>query len=243
MSSELIPLVFDDPQSEKARAFAKHLQELLSLSDSDRKECLLALSEFRLTRTNAQQRQALDNLSNKCTAERHQVAHAISVLTFFLDGLLQETIPDDDYEYWVDDISDRKWLQGDQSVQLRNILDCIVRDYLPTIRVQVQERRTTGGVLPMFKSFGYTVEVRPIRKEIFRWGNKVSEYEPEILGTVQVASISIGVDEGLVEDIYFQADANGVDNMLSSLQALQKEMAAFDRYLNLSDSREGAHND
>jgi hypothetical protein len=98
-------------------------------------------------------------------------------------------------------------------------------------------------VLPFFKSLGCTVEVRPIRKDVFRWGQSVETYAPEILGTVMVASIHIGVDEGAMEDFYFQASERDIDNIIDSLRVAKKEMTAMREYLRLDSTGNIHRND
>lgn len=242
MASQLISLAFDDPTTEKARAFARHLRELVSLDKADLNRCLAALPEFQLTRTSTQERELLDRVSLECVAERPQVHHAISILSFFADGLLSDEILDDDYQLWVSDLIERELLDSDQSDNLQVILRRLVRDFLPSLRGLTEEQLTAGGVLPSFKVLGYTVEVRPIRKQIYRWGRDVDKYQPQILRTVQIASIHIGVDAGPVKDIYFQADGVALNNMISTLKAAKKDMAAFGQFLGLADDTEDKSN-
>jgi hypothetical protein len=102
-----------------------------------------------------------------------------------------------------------------------------------------RQRIAERGVLPVFDSFGITIEARPIRDGRYRWGNSIDAYEPSILGAVFIASIHIGVDEGSPKDFYFQADRVDLDNMIASLQAAKKEIDAFGRYLKVGAGQEG----
>ncbi len=232
MKSRVFTTTFDDPQADNAKVFARHLQELLELSSEDREACLDALPDLRLARTETQERELLDDLARSRDIERHKLVHAVSVVTFFVDALLAERIPDDDWTHWADDLRKLRWLTQEKQGAFESLLSRLNND-LPDLRRQKRELSAAGGVLPSFKSFGYTIEVRPIRKEIFRWGRKVEEYVPNILGTITIASISIGVDEGPVEDFYFQADESAIDNIIATLMAAKKEMAVFREYLKL----------
>lgn len=232
MKSRVFTTIFDDPQAENAKAFARHLQELLELRSEDREACLDALPDLRLARTETQERELLDDLARSRSIERHKLVHAVSVVNFFVDALLSDRIPDDDWTHWADDLCKVGCLTTEKRSAFESLLSRLTDD-LPTLRDQDRELSTAGGVLPTFKSFGYTVEVRPIRKEIFRWGRKVEEYRPEILGTIILASIHIGVDKGPLKDLYFQADKSDIDNMIATLMAAKKEMGVFREYLEL----------
>ena len=96
--------------------------------------------------------------------------------------------------------------------------------------------------MPTFTRLGVTVEVRPVRGERYHWGTPVEDYEPEMLGSIEIASINIGVDEGTPKDLYFQADENDLDDIISSLRAAKKEMAALREYLGLDASSRGETN-
>jgi hypothetical protein len=50
-----------------------------------------------------------------------------------------------------------------------------------------------------------------------------------------MASVHVGVDEGLPESFYFQMDEKDVDNFIASLVAANREMTALREYLNLDD--------
>ena len=237
MKSRLFTTIFEDvqaQQTETAKAFARDLRETLELSDENREACFNVLPSVRLARTDSQQRELLDGLAHSSGVARHILVHALRVITLFADALLAKNIPDDDSTHWADDLLEAGLLTDNNRPVFESLLACLLDD-LPDLRVQDRKLSTAGGVLPTFKSFGYTVEVRPVRKEIFHWGGKVEEYGPEILGTVTLASIHIGVDEGSVEDFYFQADKSAIDNMIATLMAAKKEMAVFREYLKLPE--------
>lgn len=240
MNSRLIPIAFDDTEGEDARAFREHLRELLQLSPADLDRCLNALSEVQLTRTTRQRRDLFDRLAKASDAEAYQLIRSVSALKFFVDALLSGEIPDDDHRHWTEDLLELQWIEEEQRESLESIIQRLVRDYLSSLDVQSRERSAKGGVLPTFRVIGYTVEVRPIRKDIYRWGADVEDYQPEIMGTVEVASIHLGVDEGPVSDIYFQADEDDVDGIIAALTALKKDMAALRQHLSSHGSAEGS---
>ncbi len=232
MKSRLFTTVFDDPDAEKAKAFAKHLRELLDLSEKDRQVCVDSYPEIKAARSPTEEHKLVSELASRSAIPRHTLVHALTVVNFLVDALLSEAFPDDDYEHWADDLRELGWVDGNSQPVFDALLERLI-SARSELQFQQLERGATGGVLPCFNSLGCTVEVRPIRKEILRWGQPVDTYTPEILGTVAVASIHIGVDVDTAKDFYFQADEQQIDNIIDSLRAVKKEMTALRDFLRL----------
>ncbi len=232
MRSRLFTTLFDDPDAEHAKTFARHLRETLDLSEEDRQFCVDSYPQVNATQTPTQERKLLSELAGGSTIPHHTLVDALNVVKFLADALLSDAFPDDDCEHWADDLRELGWVDDNS----RPVFDAMLERLISArseLRFQQRERSTTGGVLPCFNSMGCTVEVRPIRKRIFRWGEAVDAHVPEILGTVMVASIHIGVDEGAVKDFYFQADEKQIDNIIDSLRVAKKEMGAVREFLRL----------
>ena len=241
MPSELFTFVFDDPEADQARSFSRHLSDLLDLRDEDVSKCVDALPAFERAVTPRQENEIVDRLKEECSADRYQLAHSISVLSFFVNGLTSDEIPNDDFAAWPDDLLGRGWISETTSDKFNSIIRRW-RESLPALRTQTEERRTAAGVLPALKVASYTVEIRPIRRERYRWGNSIDKYQPQIVGTVPVASIHIGLDVKLARGIDFQADEVGLQYMIDTLQAAIKDIAAFRAYLRLGGDDEGGLN-
>ncbi len=236
MKSRVFATLFEDPDSDKAKQFLRHLQDLLQLEPAARAQCLRTLPHLRAPQTPTQEREVIDKLASSTSIERAKLVNALSVLDFFVDALLAYRIPEDDWTHWADDLMALSALGANTKPVFESLLSEIRTD-LPALRQQDLERTAKGGVFPTFKSFGYTVEIRPIRRDFFRWGRPAEEYDPEILGSVMLVSFAIGVNEGLVEDFYFQATEEDIDNMIATLMAAKKEMACFRNYLKLPNTR------
>ena len=235
MKSRLFATIFDDPNAENAKTFARHLRETLDLSEKHRQVCLDSYPEVKATRTENQHRKFVSELVSRSAIPHHTLVNALNVIGFLADALLNEAIPGDDYEHWADDLRELDWVDDNSQPVFDAMLERLV-SARSELQFQQLERSTAGGVLPCFNSLGCTVEVRPIRKRIFRWGESVETYIPEILGTVMVASINIGVDEGVTKDFYFQAEERQIDTIIDGLRVVKKEMIAMREFLRL-DSR------
>ena len=82
MKARLFTTVFDDPDAEKAKTFARHLRETLDLSQEDRQVCVDSYPEVKATRTPSQER--------KLSEARSLAAWAVQELT---DAPLTELAP------------------------------------------------------------------------------------------------------------------------------------------------------
>ncbi len=234
MKSRLFSAVFDDREGNDAKAFQRHLRETLALSDEDRDACLDVLPKIRLAQTATQTRRVVDGLARNRSVERSKLEHAIGVMSFLLDALLNDAVPNSDPPLWADDLEQELgWLDENTRPMFDHMLKRLQTDAAAKLEAEIRRRRAAGGVLPVLKSFGITVEVRAVRKDIFRWGTPIEAYQPQVIDTTMVASINVGVSEGTPDDFYFQANEDDIDYLINSLKAAKKDMKALRAYLNL----------
>jgi len=231
MKSRLFKALFDDPQSDNAKTFERHLKELLSLKEKARAECLAALPQIlRRPTTPFQTRQTVEALAQSSQIDQQTVENALSILGFFVKALLSEDVPKDDHKHWAEDLGT---LPGIEDAG-RSSLEAIIRDLVQRHsdwRSQDRTERATAGVLPRFASMGMTVEARAVKEGRYHWGTPIEEYKPQISGLTYVASVHIGVDVGFPEDFYFQLNETDIDNMIATLLASKKEIAALQDHL------------
>ncbi len=233
MKSRLFTTAFDDPDSEKAKAFARHLGEALAIADHDLAACLDVVPRIALARTDNEIERLIEELADGRKASRHQLAHTLSVMHFLLDALLSKDVPDSDAQLWADDLEERGWLEASLRPRFERMVERISSDLLLRVQPALKRRRAAGGVLPSFSGCGMTVEVRPVREGFYRRGTSIEDYEPKIVDTSIVTSIHIAVDEGSPEHFYFQADEDDIDYLINMLKAAKKEAAAVRAYLKI----------
>jgi hypothetical protein len=237
LKSRLLVDFRDKRPSEAAKAFARDLGDLLlGLDEDKRNQCLASLREVRQAETALEKDRLIDSIASRDPSQRALVKHSLSVLSFLADALVSDDIPEGDHRSWADDLTKLGWLDERSRPVFESLLHELTSTYLGELRIQDQQRRAQGGVLPVFQSLGITVEARAVRKGRYRWGTPIGGedgYRPEIIGTAMIASVHIGVDEGSPEDFCFQMNELSIDNFIASLVAAKKEMAALRQYLNL----------
>ncbi len=234
MKSRLFAAVFDDREGDNAKTFQRHLRETLALSDEDRDACLDALPQIRLARTTGEMKQVVDALVRNRPVGRSKLEHAIGVMSFLLDALLTDDVPDSDPPLWADDLEhELGWLDETTRPPFEQMLQRLHKDAARKLEPEIRRRRAAGGVLPTLKTFGITVELRAVRKDFYRSGTPIEAYRPQILDTTMIASVHVGVDVGTPDDFYFQADEDDIDYLINCLKAAKKDMKALRAYLNL----------
>lgn len=230
MRSRLFRALFEDPASDNAKTFQRHLRELLALSDAGRLKCIEALPTVLSPTTDFQTRSLCEKLAGDTSTDPQTIEHSLSVLAFFVKALLSDAVPPDDHVHWIDDLNNLDGLTQAERTAFGSTIKTLA-DQRDTWRVQDRQGLATSGVTPRFKSMGVTVEARAVRRDKYRWGTPIEHYEPQILGVAYVASVAIGFSEGMPDEVYFQMDESDIDNMIGSLLAAKKELQALRHYI------------
>ena len=177
----------------------------------------------------------LDRLADDRQVDRDKLQHAIGVMGFFLRAFLSRDVPDSDWELWASDLEEAGHLDSSTRPVFEAMVASIRSELAAQVEPESRRRQAAGGVLPVFKGCGVTVEVRSVREDFYRRGTPIEEFEPQVVDTTTVASISITLDEGPFKDVYFQADESDIDYLINMFQAAKKEMAALRAFLKLNE--------
>ena len=226
MKSRLFKLFFENRESDAGKAFERHLKEFLSLGEEVRTECLAELPKLLRPTTEYQSRQIVETVVQTCQIDQQAVEHAFSVLKFFVKALLSEDVPKDDHKNWAEDLVSLSDINDSERSAFEATIQNLVQRR-SDLRIQDKTERARAGVLPCFTSMGVTVEARAVKEDRYRWGTPIDEYKPQIIGLTYVASVHIGVDVGLPEDFFFQLSQADLDDMINTLVATKKEIAAI----------------
>jgi hypothetical protein len=231
MKSVLFTILFRDPEAAGAKAFRRHLADLLALDETVRTACLEALPRIRLSQLESDRRRLAEDLANEHKVGLDKLTNSLGAMIFLLDALLGRDIPPSDVLLWSDDLVEIGALDESNRAVLEAVLTQIKSAVLSEVRPKVRQRRAAAGVFPTFTGVGYTVEMRAVREDSFRPGMPIETFVPQIVDTTMVASLHMSVDEGTPKEFYFQADESDIDYLLGMLQAAKKEMAALRAFL------------
>ncbi len=233
MKSKLISATLSLPDSSELKAFVRDLDDVLKLTEEERQACLTVLPSVHLAQSKGERLRVVDQFVDDHQMDRDELGNAIGVMRFFLNAFLDRDIPDSDWEFWASDLEEAKYLDGSTRPVFEALVANIKSELVTEVEPESRRRRAARGVLPVFKGCGVTVEVRSVREDFYRRGTPIEQFEPKVVDTTTVASVSITVDAGPFKDMYFQADESDIDYLVSMFQAAKKEMAALRGFLKL----------
>lgn len=235
MESILVRANFDDLESSSAKAFARDLRDTLNLDRKTRNACLGRLVQIVLARTSTQEHNFIEQLAEKLQEDPLRLLRVFGIMKFLLAAFRRDEIPDTDPPKWANDFVELEWVNENTRPVFEDLLKCIKEDILDKVNHKMQCRKTAAGVLPSFSGCAFTVELRPVKDNNYRWGMLLDEYNPRITGITPVVSASISVDEGTPKTFYFQADEEEIDHLITTLQATKKDLAELMIHLGLKN--------
>jgi len=235
MKSRLFGALFDKPESDWAKAFVRDLADTVQLEEEDRQACLLMLPKMYLVHTAGERNRLLEQFAIDHQIDRGKAKHALGLMGFLLEKLLDDDLPDSDWQVWAEDLEDLNYLTTLSRPIFESMVAAIRSELLAEVEPEIRRRRAAAGVLPVFTGCGVTVEVRSVREAPYRRGAPIEEYEPQVVDTATVASVKIALDEGPCKEVYFQADESDMDYLINLLEAAKKDIAALRRFLKLQE--------
>jgi len=129
----------------------------------------------------------------------------------------------------TDLVAELKLLSPENSKKFERLFTVLKEEIAPVLERQERAKAAAIGVLPSFKGYGATVELRAVLNSKFHFGDIADEYEPEIGNVVPVASVVLRMTGGPPERFFFQADEDDLLTLIESLKATLKDMQKLAR--------------
>jgi hypothetical protein len=129
---------------------------------------------------------------------------------------------------WADDLVALKVVSDERKTGFLECVTFLRNEVFPYYEKEQRKLRFEGGVLPRFKSFGSTVELRGVTIPRFRPDDPLNDYKPTVERVIGVASILIGVDSGTPEKFCFQVTSEDLDRLMIRLEATKKNLKALE---------------
>lgn len=234
----------DDKDNEPFRA---HLRATLDLSAEQRDACIEALPSLRLAQMSNERDKITGQLADKTGLTHVVLGHALNVMQFFLNKLIQvldeDLLQGDDSEKWAQDLIVRKCMSESERSTFIEMVNSLSEKVVPKVRGEVRRREFVNGVLPCFRSFGTTVEMRAVLKETYDWLQPYEDYSPEVLDVTPVVSMHIGLNRGTPSDVFFQVEERDLDLLINSLEATKKELFVLREFLTTRHAENRSSND
>jgi len=212
-----------DLQDKDNEQFVKDLHQLLGLSEEQREFVLSAMPSLSRAIVKAAEKKVLDDLESQTHLKLVDIGHAVDIIRFFTRKMLDDVTEDDTPEAWAADLQSLKVLDAKQAEVFSKFLTRLKSDFLPELATIRKGLMYGAGILPSIKGGGTTVELRGVFDKTFSWGTSVEEYAPELRDLVAVVSVHLIFDQGLPDEIWFQATQDEIDLLISELQAARKQ--------------------
>jgi len=200
----------------------------LEMGNDEQNACLELLPQIALAETKSETQHLLDKFKGRTSRPLVEIAHALGVLNFFIDGMADRETAGDTTSAWSKDLAEKGILRNQAEEQrFVSMMDRIREEVFPEFDKKRRRRGYATGVLPSLTDLGITVELRAVQKEKYRWGTPEEDYKPKIVDLVGVASIHIGVDAGPQNHFYFQMSEHEIDAVIASFVAARRDLAAL----------------
>lgn len=231
MESIVVSEIFQDPESDSAKAFSRGLRKLVSLEDVQQKIILGGLSRFRLARTMGEEKQTVKELAAEAHLNIVEVNAVMNLLEFLLNRVLDTEIPDDDYEKWADDFGEVSVLSDSKEKKVfKGLLESVQVIAVNQVEPEVKRRKAAQANGPFLASISVSTGILPVNEEKYKPFSS-DDYEPKMVDTVDFATVRLSIDGGPVKEIFFNAEEDSIDMIIDTLRAAKKDMAALRKFL------------
>ena len=172
----------------------------------------------------------ISNLAKEFSATFFDIDNSFYLFKFFVKRIIQKEYISDQPNDIASDLVELKLIQDNRRQEFERIFKKL-KKILLIEKNNLQAQRYKSGILPKLKNFNATIEIRPVFERVEL--PKESHYKPKILGAVPIASIHIGLNSDINNDLYFQIDEDDVQYLISSLENIDKEMKQAKKDFNL----------
>jgi len=219
-----------DVEAEENKDLVRDVQFLLDIPQDQVQTYLTFIRAFFEATTQREQGDLYDNFLDSTDEPGYRVQGIIRLVGYIVRMQAKERCPDDDWQYWADDLEELGLISGNET----ELAEGFFREFskgLESIERQSKRQEFEAGVLPLLSSVGATAEARPILDKKFKPGDDPQGYSPRIVGSSIIASISFSFDSGHPSSCQFQATRKGLELLIERLEATKKEMDAIEEWV------------
>lgn len=221
--------------------FKRDLESLLKLSREARLGLVAASLKAFSAQTDREAKAIRDEIERRFGNEPVSLTAPLKILKFFAESFVadpeDDPIAKDDAEKIASDLAKMDNVlpksPEDAEALLGETLKAL-KEGATRLKSAIRRMAYEQGILPNFKGVGTTVELRAVMTKKFEWGDDVDKYEPSLDGLVGVASIRIKLADSDPEHFSFQATEVELTNLISSLQAAQKQLRLLEQSIKVN---------
>lgn len=228
--------------SRVAKQILSDLVELFTLDDVKRSACIEGVLKIASKSMTANQAtDVIEEIASNYSIDVIKTRASIQVLQFFLEYLTDDNFKNATTDDLCDDLLDCFNLIDIEPVENSRqvfsiILDCIRdKSLVDNYKNIINRKEAASELFPSLKSFGTSVELRPIIGKHFRIGDTVDAgYDPDIQGVVPVIWVKLRTDSGVIDEFSFQATEEDIEALIQELRASQIVISRLQEYMHIN---------
>jgi hypothetical protein len=222
---------FLNPDNE---GFIRDIKKASSISGEELSILLPFFIELKKAKTKLDEEELFNELEQKVVLPLSLINDVFSLANFLLKIIKDdEKILNDSISDWNNDLVDNNIIEIQNSKNLEVFFSFLRENIYPKFKETVNKAHYENGVLPAIQSIGTTIEVRAVLEKELELGGDIDEYNPNIIDTVPIVSIKIGLDSGIINEICFQATLKDLDYIIGELQGAKKGLNLFIKKLQM----------
>jgi len=223
-----------DPKKRENDEFTSDMKRLLDLWSDDTKRDLFKneLAGIILTKTNLEEKAALENLADAISESWTTTSDAMKCVMFVLGHFISKKGRMDQPADLVSDMTALRLIGESTQTSATALLEWVKNDLLPKVEPELRRRGAASGLFPSLKGISVDVELKAVQIDKYTTEQKVEDYTPNITEIVPVASIEIRTTG---DDFVFQGDKGDLTVMINHLQAAIKDLEALENLTGRED--------
>jgi len=202
--------------------FFEDLTDTFALSEETILKIVSKLSQYIQSRSSGLKRKLAESISEELKLQSTQILNSMDVLYFLFAQPKNHEIEKDTPEIWASDLLNAGFLTQDN----KDLFIKIIKEMNSTFYQELNRERllliSRKGIFPSIRRFDTTVELRAVIEKEYHWEEKVSDFNPNIIGLVPIISCSLSTDVEENCHYYFQVDTEEALFIINQLQSALK---------------------
>lgn len=174
---------------------------------------------------------------------RAEIVPPLRIASFFLRQFQSAGKANkDDPRDIASDLAHKKLVPNDRVTEFGDFLTSLKREVDRWLDIGKLKRRIARRGMAHLSGIGTAADFRAVFREQFTVETDFNHYNPTCLGVVPVGLVTLGLDEGPIEQIAFQVDRRALALLINHLRALEKELSIAQQSLSLEELPEKGEN-
>ena len=215
----------------RSEQFEKDMKVLMSLPSEVLNKLPEYCIEVWLARTEREEDKIADRTAEDLKVPRARLDHALAISQLFIKHFLKDgdARDDDPANIVADLVEPLGFVPKERASDLSAFL--LELKTLTQDRGEKNARRIrySSSSLPVLRSISTSVDLRVVFDTEYTSDIDPKTFSPTCLGTIPIALIKLGFNEGPTGEVYFQADWQSLQMVMNHLQAVCKQFETAEK--------------